>query len=797
MAVMNPEYIEKIYAGWLAKVIGVRLGAPIEGWTYEKIQAELGELHGYPREYKQFAADDDTNGPLFFLRALGDSEDGYDICAQDVGNALLNYASYESGFFWWGGYGISTEHTAYLNLRAGVEAPLSGSIAKNGSTVAEQIGGQIFIDTWGLVTPGNPDLAAKYAEKAASVTHGGNGVYGGIFVASCISYAFTETDIRKIIEKGLSYIPADSEYTRAVRSVMAFHDTNPDDWRKGYAYVRDNFGYDRYPGACHIIPNICVMIVSLLYGEGDFARTLDICNMCGWDTDCNVGNVATIMGVRRGLAGIPKVLRRPINDILICSSVIGSLNISDIPQGADYIAKLAAAVAGWELPEPWQSILNRKHAGCHFEYPGSTHGLRIKAMNPGQPAASVSLHSNGPNPSSPDVSVCSSDQSLSSSDVSVCSNDPNPSPADTSLRDGAPGQSGPVLSLRNTDLDAHTGTRALRFTVPKAADTTYILYKKTYYVPADFDDNRYQPSFSPTLYPGQRISGFLKLAPGSRGCTALAYVRNASTGEIVTSEEKVPLSDTEWREVSLAVPFLENGLLDEAGFLLKGAAEPEDMPLDVLLDDFCQEGAADYTIDLAKSAMEVWSFSQKEIRQFTRLKGLTWLAGERLHLSCADFGEVYTGGYDWDDYTATFHIRPECPGSHMVNIRVKGAVRSYAVGFYAPGKFGFYKNQVSRRPLAENEAKADSGSKACPETCRSQIGYIPLAETDFPWTIGADYVIAVTAIGNRFIVTLNNRQMFDITDETHPYLNGGIGLSVRDGGHISCREIRVSSSPAS
>ena len=33
MTTMNPEYIEKIYAGWLAKVIGVRLGAPIEGWT--------------------------------------------------------------------------------------------------------------------------------------------------------------------------------------------------------------------------------------------------------------------------------------------------------------------------------------------------------------------------------------------------------------------------------------------------------------------------------------------------------------------------------------------------------------------------------------------------------------------------------------------------------------------------------------------------------------------------------------------------------------------------------------------
>ena len=100
--------------------------------------------------------------------------------SQDVAEALLNYAPFEHGFFWWGGFGISTEHTAYLNLRNGISAPRSGSIEQNGSTMAEQIGGQIFIDTWGLVNPGNPDKAAVMAREAASVTHGGNGVYGGI-----------------------------------------------------------------------------------------------------------------------------------------------------------------------------------------------------------------------------------------------------------------------------------------------------------------------------------------------------------------------------------------------------------------------------------------------------------------------------------------------------------------------------------------------------------------------------------------------------------------------------------------
>lgn len=169
---MKKEYIEKIYAGWLAKVIGVRYGAPVESWTYEKIKKFYGTLDDYPQDYKLFAADDDTNGPLFFLRGLEDSghykDEGKDFCAQDVADALLNYAPYEHGFFWWGGYGISTEHTAYLNLRNGIPAPRSGSIEQNGAATAEQIGGQIFIDTWRLVAPGK--TASNTSTKTLAMT---------------------------------------------------------------------------------------------------------------------------------------------------------------------------------------------------------------------------------------------------------------------------------------------------------------------------------------------------------------------------------------------------------------------------------------------------------------------------------------------------------------------------------------------------------------------------------------------------------------------------------------------------
>lgn len=95
------DYIQRCYSGWLGKVIGVRHGAPIEGWTYEKIKRMIGEITGYLVDYRDFAADDDTNGPLFFLRALQDY--GLEAMPEQVGLTWLNYAPYEHGFYWWGG----------------------------------------------------------------------------------------------------------------------------------------------------------------------------------------------------------------------------------------------------------------------------------------------------------------------------------------------------------------------------------------------------------------------------------------------------------------------------------------------------------------------------------------------------------------------------------------------------------------------------------------------------------------------------------------------------------------------
>ncbi|MDF2892631.1 MAG: hypothetical protein K0R80_2998, partial [Clostridia bacterium] len=224
------NYLEKTYAGFLGMNVGIRLGAPVEptAWTSERIERFYGNITGYVKEFKNFAADDDVNGPVFFLRALYDDAKDRELTPQDVANAWLNYAREGVGMFWWGGYGVSTEHTAYLNLKRGIPAPLSGAAATNGTIMAEQIGGQIFIDTWGLVFPGNIQKAAEYAAIAASVSHDGNGIYGAAFIAACIAAAYNTNDVNELIEAGLSQIPEDCTYAKVVNAVLEVHRKNPD-----------------------------------------------------------------------------------------------------------------------------------------------------------------------------------------------------------------------------------------------------------------------------------------------------------------------------------------------------------------------------------------------------------------------------------------------------------------------------------------------------------------------------------------------------------------------------------------
>ncbi len=724
---LNENTLERIYAGWLGKVIGIRMGAPVEGWSSEEIQKKYGELWDYPVDYGNFAADDDSNGPVFLVRALEQVEPGRKLTAQDVAEALLNYAPYEHGFFWWGGYGLSTEHTAYLNLRQGILAPLSGSIQKNGKTVAEQIGGQIFIDPWGLVSPGNPGQAAELAREAASVTHDGNGIWGGVFVAVCISLAFEEWPMEELIEKALTYLPSDCAYAEMVREVLKFWEKDKTgDWRVCLAFIQEHFGYDKYPGSCHIIPNAAVMILALLYGGDDFARTLCICNMCGWDTDCNVGNLGSIMGVRAGISGIDyEKWQRAVNDLLICSGTMGSLNIMDVPYGASCMARQAFALAGVELPGSWKELLENHLESCHFEYPGSTHAMRVR--------------------------------------LEQAEEDEN---GDREYTAGEGCRQEALYRIYNTSEMSCTGRRSLKVEAEgmRAGAKLYV-YQKTYYRAEDLYDNRYEPSFSPRIYPGQYLRAKV-LACGIQGYVQL-YVWDLNDGELL-SGKKIPCQKESWLDLEFVIPFKRGACLGEAGLLFTAQEEGSGGLFTAYLDILEYGGEPDYEMDFRQERLESWcehwSSTQREITQFTRVKGSTWLEDEWLHVSGTDFAETYTGSHTFGDYCLSAELKPLCGEKHLLNVRVQGAVRSYAAGFYGEGKLGLLKNKN---------------------------GYQILAETEFFWETGKCYRIEVQCRGAVLWVLVDGKRLLEYEDCDGPYLQGAVGMSVFEGSHCAYRNLRA------
>jgi hypothetical protein len=226
---------------------------------------------------------------------LSDHGSTADLTPEQIGLTWLNYIVEDRSILWWGGLGNSTEHTAFLRLKSGIPAPASGAIQTNGKTVAEQIGAQIFIDGWALVSPGNPRLAVELAQKAASVSHDGEAIYAARLLAAMEAQAFIEPRIDQLIETGLSYIPPDCVITRLVDDVRDWNHTDGN-WRVTRERIEKRYGYDKFPGNCHIIPNHAIIILSLLYSEDDFSRALMIANTAGWDTDCNSGNVGCLIG---------------------------------------------------------------------------------------------------------------------------------------------------------------------------------------------------------------------------------------------------------------------------------------------------------------------------------------------------------------------------------------------------------------------------------------------------------------------------------------------------------------------
>lgn len=640
------DYTERVYAGVLGKLIGVYLGRPFEGWSYERIMEELGEIHYYVnnredvdlrRNVSLVVTDDDISGTFTFLRALTDYANGRNLTPEQIGQTWLNYIIEQRTILWWGGLGNSTEHTAYLRLKHGTPAPKSGSKALNTKVVAEQIGAQIFVDGWAMIAPGDPELAADFARKAGSVSHDGEAIHGAQVIAAMEAQAFVEPDINKLIDCAVSLIPRDSVIFQMIDDVRGWH-ADESDWRKTRDKVAASYGYDTYGGNVHMVPNHALIILGLLYGGGDFQRSLMIVNTSGWDTDCNSGNLGCLLGIKNGLADIDSGpdWRGPVADRLYLPTADGGRAITDAVTETYRIANIGRVLAGIE------PLVPKDGSRFHFELPGSVQGFQA-------------------------------DQSADSAGTTTVENVEGHSIAGRRS-----------LALRFQHLAPGRTARALTPTfIPEEAKE----------MPG------YELLASPTLYPGQTIRA--RITAESRGqeeLTCRIFLRKyGAQNELVTIYgPETSLGTGEDHEFRWRLGDMGGQPIAQVGVEVSSAGAAEGT---LYLDYLTWDGEPDVLLGPPAEGGSMW---RKAWVKAVDSYDPRWPEPYRLVQNYGT-GLLIQGTREWADYELTAPITPHMVASAGIGARVQGMRRYYAFLLCRDGKARLVKVMDGQSVLAERD----------------------------------------------------------------------------------------------
>ena len=294
---------DKIRGGWAGQMIGVSFGAPTEFHSNGKIIE--GPIRWQPEDVSNAIVQDDLYVEMTFAEVM--DRFGLEATSEQYGEMFK-----DSKYALW-----HANAAARRLLNRGIKAPFTGHPKYNAH--ANDIDFQIESDFIGLMTPGLPREANKYADRVGRVMNYGDGLYGGMFFAGMYAAAFFESDPEKVVRAGLLSIPEGSGYATVIRDVLAEYRRNPADWKKAWQAITDRWDKnDPCPDGALRPFNIDARLngawvaLGLLYGHGDVAKTLDVATRSGQDSDCNPSSALGVLGVILGYEGIPDVWKAGI-----------------------------------------------------------------------------------------------------------------------------------------------------------------------------------------------------------------------------------------------------------------------------------------------------------------------------------------------------------------------------------------------------------------------------------------------------------------------------------------------------
>lgn len=303
---------DRIRGAWRGRVTGCMLGKPVEGWSRGAIRKMLREtgqgppLAGFLRRWEPlnaFGPIAPGNETAFVadLDALPEDDDlNYTVVALFlVERCGVGFSTEEVAAEWIARLEplktCTAERVAFRNLLLGMKPP---DTATWRNPYREWIGAQIRSDLYGYITPGDPMRAAVMAWTDARLSHTRNALYASMYYAAMISSALAMSNPRGVVENGLRCLPPSS---RLALSLMRLMDEAEDTDSEGTLQaIHDRWNESRQHDWCHAISNAEVATWALLYGGGEFERSVCMAVEAGFDTDCNGATVGSILGAMLG-----------------------------------------------------------------------------------------------------------------------------------------------------------------------------------------------------------------------------------------------------------------------------------------------------------------------------------------------------------------------------------------------------------------------------------------------------------------------------------------------------------------
>lgn len=301
-------YFDKVYGGWVGKSIGGAIGAQVEG---QKRLHRFTEETAFP---ERWPPNDDLDLQVLWLHAL--VERGLDVSSRDLAEEWFDHCWYHFN-----------EYGRFLkNFARGIDPPTSGWF--DNEYFRESMGSPIRSEVWAFISPGNPELAASYAERDAVLDHWRDSVWAEMFYAAMEAAAFFESDFDRLIETGLKCVPEGSKLRSVVELVRECR-RRGFSWERARSEVLRLFGS---PDATSVYQNVGFTLIALLWGELDFGRTALIALNCGYDTDCTAATALALLGVLLGESRIPEKWKGPLGDAFEMGFHLprGSYRISDL-----------------------------------------------------------------------------------------------------------------------------------------------------------------------------------------------------------------------------------------------------------------------------------------------------------------------------------------------------------------------------------------------------------------------------------------------------------------------------------